>query len=93
MNILESEKYTETRKRRPTGVTVIAILEALRSISGLAAGHSVISIFATMRGAVGGVTGRVASGFGMLGGFFVVVGGFIGANLFIVGIADFLIAV
>ncbi|MGQ9551080.1 MAG: hypothetical protein ACUVUE_01510 [Candidatus Bathycorpusculaceae bacterium] len=89
---MESAKYTKTRKRRPTGVTVIAILEVLRGISGLAAGHIVISIFATMCGAVGGVTGRVPSGFGILGGFFVVVGGFIGASLFIVGIADFFIA-
>jgi hypothetical protein len=92
MNILKSTKDRKPRKRRPTGVTVVAILEVLGGISGLAVGNIVVSIFATMSGAGGGVTGRVASGFGILGGFFATVGGLIGALLFLVGVADFFIA-
>jgi hypothetical protein len=91
MNILKSPKDRKSRKRRPTGVTVVAILEVLGGISGLAAGNIVMSIFATI-GAGGGVTGRVASGFGILGGFFATVGGLIGILLYLAGIADFFIA-
>jgi hypothetical protein len=92
MNILKSPKDRKPRKKRPTGVTVVAILEVLGGISGLAAGNIVMSIFATMSGAGGGVTGRVASGFGILGGFFATVGGLIGAILYLAGVADFFIA-
>ena len=92
MNILKSPKDRKPRKKRPTGVTVVAILEVLGGISGLAAGNIVMSIFATMSGAGGGVTGRVASGFGILGGFFATVGGLIGGLLYLAGIADFFIA-
>jgi hypothetical protein len=91
MNILKSPKDRKPRKKRPTGVTVAAILEVLGGISGLAAGNIVMSIFATI-GADGGVTGRVASGFGILGGFFATVGGVIGGLLYLAGIADFFIA-
>jgi MFS family permease len=92
MNILKSPKDRQPRKKRPTGVTVVAILEVLGGISALAAANIVMSIFATMSGEGGGVTGRVASGFGILGGFFATVGGLIGAILFLVGVADFFIA-
>ena len=92
MNILKSPKDRQPRKKRPTGVTVVAILEVLGGISALAAANIVMSIFATMSGEGGGVTGRVASGFGILGGFFATVGGLIGGILFLVGIADFFIA-
>lgn len=92
MNILKSSKDRNPRKKRPTGVTVVAILEVLGGISGLAAGNIIMSIFATMSGAGGGVTGRVASGFGILGGFFATVGGLIGGILYLAGIADFFIA-
>jgi hypothetical protein len=92
MNILKSPKDRKPRKKRPTGVTVVAILEVLGGISGLAAGNIVMSITATMSGAGGGVTGRVASGFGILGGFFATVGGLIGGVLYLAGIADFFIA-
>jgi hypothetical protein len=92
MNILKSPKDRKPRKKRPTGVTVVAILEVLGGISGLAVGNIVMSIFATMSGAGGGVTGRVASGFGILGGFFATVGGLIGGILYLAGIADFFIA-
>jgi hypothetical protein len=92
MNILKPPKDRKSGKKRPTGVTVIAILEVLGGISGLAAANSVMSIFATMNGVIDGVTGRVASGFGILGGFFAVVGGLIGAILYLVGVADFFIA-
>jgi hypothetical protein len=92
MNILKSPKDRKPRKKRPTGVTVVAILEVLGGISGLAAGNIVMSILATMSGAGGGVTGRVASGFGILGGFFATVGGLIGGLLYLAGIADFFIA-
>ena len=92
MNILKSPKDRKPRKKRPTGVTVVAILEVLGGISALAAANIVMSIFATMSGAGGGVTGRVASGFGILGGFFATVGGLIGAILYLVGVADFFIA-
>jgi hypothetical protein len=92
MNSLESPKDRKPRKKRPTGVTVVAVVEVFGGISALAAADIVMSIFAMMSGAGGGVTGRVASGFGILGGLFAVVGGLIGAILFIVGIADFFIA-
>jgi len=92
MNILKSPKDRKPRKKRPTGVTVVAILEVLGGISGLAAGNIVMSIFATMSGAGGGVTGRVASGFGILGGFFATAGGFIEGILYLAGVADFFIA-
>jgi hypothetical protein len=92
MNILKSSKDRKPRKKRPTGVTVVAVLEVLGGISGLAAGNIVVSIFATMSGAGGRVTGRVASGFGVLGGFFATVGGLIGGILYLAGIADFFIA-
>lgn len=92
MNILKSPKDRKPRKKRPTGATVVAILEVLGGISGLAVGNIVMSIFAMMSGAGGGVTGRVVSGFGILGGFFATVGGLIGGILYIVGIADFFIA-
>jgi hypothetical protein len=92
MNILKSPKDRKSGKKRPTGVPVIAILEVLGGISGLAAANIVMSIFATMGGVIEGVTGRVVSGFGILGGFFAVVGGLIGAILFLVGVADFFIA-
>ena len=92
MNILKSPKDRKPRKKRPTGVTVVAILEVLGGISALAAANIVMSIFAMMSGAGEGVTGRVVSGFGILGGFFAVVGGLIGAILFLVGVADFFIA-
>jgi hypothetical protein len=90
MNILKSPKDRKPRKNRPTGVTAVAILEVLGGISGLAAGNIVMSIFATMSGAGGGVTGRVASGFGILGGFFATAGGLIGGTLYLAGIADFI---
>jgi len=92
MNILKSQKDRKSGKKRPTGVTVVAILEVLGGVSGLAAANIVLSIFATMSGTVGGVTGRVASGFGILEGFFAVVGGLIGSILLLVGIANFFIA-
>ena len=92
MNILKSPKDRKPRKKRPTGVTVVAILEVLGGISGLAVGNIVMSIFAMMSEAGGGVTGRVVSGFGILGGFFATVGGLIGGILFIAGITDFFIA-
>jgi hypothetical protein len=41
---------------------------------------------------IDGVTGRVVSGFGILGGYFAVVGGLLGAILFLVGVADFFVA-
>lgn len=92
MNILKSPKDRKPRKKRPTGVTVVAILEVLGGISGLAAGNIVMTIFATMSGAGGGVTGRVVSGFGTLGSFFATVGGLIGGILYLAGIADFFTA-
>jgi hypothetical protein len=92
MNMLKSPKNRKPRKKRPTGVTVAAILEMLGGISGLAAGNIVMSIFATISGASEGVTGRVASVFGILGGFFATVGGLIGGTLYLAGIADFFIA-
>ena len=92
MNILKPPKDRTPRKKRPTGVTVVAILEVLGGISALAAANIVMSIFTMMSGADGGVTGRVVSGFGILGGFFAVVGGLIGGILFLVGVADFFIA-
>jgi hypothetical protein len=91
VDILKSQKDRKLGKKRPTGVVVVAILEVLGGISSLVAGNVVMSIFATMNGA-GGAPGRVASGFGILGGFFAVVGGLIGGILFLVGIADFFIA-
>jgi hypothetical protein len=92
MKILKPPKDRKPRKKRPTGVTVVAILEVLGGISGLAAGNIVMSILATMSGTGGGVTGRVASGFGILGGFFAAAGGLIAGILFLAGIADFFIA-
>jgi hypothetical protein len=92
MNILKSPRAGKPRKKRPTGIIVVAILEGLGGISGLAVGNIIMSIFGTMSGAGGGVTGRVASGFGILGGFFATVGGLIGGILLLVGIADFFIA-
>jgi hypothetical protein len=89
---LRSPKDRKPRKKRPTGVTVVAILEVLGGISALAAANIVMSIFATISRADGGVTGRVATGFGMLGVFFATVGGLIGGLLYMVGIADFFIA-
>jgi hypothetical protein len=91
MNILNPPEDRKLGKKRPTGVTVIAILEVLGGISALAAANIVLSIFATMSGVNEQVTGRVVSGFGILGGFFAVVGGLIGAILFLVGVADFFI--
>jgi hypothetical protein len=92
MNIVKSPKDGKPRKKRPAGVTVVATLDVLGGISGLAVGNIVMSIFATMSEAGGGVTGRVASGFGILGGFFAVVGGLIAGILYLAGIADFFIA-
>jgi len=90
MNILKSPKDRKPRKKRPAGVTVVAILEVLGGISGLVLGNIVMLILATMSGEGGGVTGPVVSGFGILEGFFQV--GLFGGILFIVGIADFFIA-
>jgi hypothetical protein len=92
MNILKPPKDRKPGKKRPTGVTAVAILEVLGGISALAAANTVMSIFAMMSEANEGVTGRVVSGFGILGGFFAVAGGLIGAILFLVGVADFFIA-
>ncbi len=92
MNILKPPKDRKSRKKRPAIVTVVAILEVLGGISALAAANIVMSIFATMSGVNEGVTGRVASGFGILGGFFAVAGGLIGAILYLAGVADFFIA-
>jgi hypothetical protein len=92
VDILKTSEDRKSGKKRPTGVTAIAILQVLGGISALAAANIVISIFATMSGVNEGVTGRVASGFGILGGFFAVIGGLIGAILLLVGVADFPIA-
>ena len=86
MNILKSQKDRKLGKKRPTGVVVVAILEVLGGISSLAAGGVVMAI------PWGAAPGRVASGFGILGGFFAVVAGLIGGILYLVGIADFFIA-
>ena len=59
------------------GITVVAILEVFGGISGLAVGNIIMSIFAMMSGASGGITGRLVSGFGILGGIFAAVGGLI----------------
>ena len=89
---MKSQKDRKLGKKRPTGVTVVAILEALGGISSLAAANIVMSIFAMMSEVIEGVTGRVVSGFGILGGFLAVVGGLVGGILFLVGIADFFVA-
>jgi hypothetical protein len=92
MNILKSSRDDKLRKKRSTGLIVVAILNVLGGISGLAGGNIVMSISATMSEADGGVTGRVASGFGILGGSFAVAGGFIAGILYLAGAADFFIA-
>jgi hypothetical protein len=92
VDILKPSEVRKSGKKRPNGVTAIAILQVLGGIGALACANIVTSIFATMGGVNGGVTGRVVSGFGILGGFFAFVGGLIGAILFLVGVADFPIA-
>lgn len=92
MIVLKSLKEGEPRKKRPAGVTVVAILEVLGGFGALAFGNIVTTISAMINEAGGEVTGRVVTGFGILGSLFAVVGGLIGGILYLVGIVDFFIA-
>lgn len=90
MNALKSPEDRKPREKRPAGVTVIAILEALGGIVCIVAGRIVMTILVTIMSGGEGAAGQVATGLGPLQGAFQV--GLFGGILFTIGIAAFFIA-
>ena len=85
-----------TGKNRPTGVTVLAVLEILLGLGSLGVGFilAVMSAFlGSLLGSVGvsGTDGVTVSA-GLFGGLFAAVGAIIGGIIIIIGLVNFAIA-
>lgn len=81
-------------KNRPTGVTIIAILEILLGLGSLGVGFILAVMSAFLGSLFGGVTGSEGVTFsaGAFGDLIAAVGGIIGGIIIIIGLLNFAIA-
>ena len=81
---------------RPTGVTVMAILEILLGVGSLAVGFIFAVMSAFLGSLLGGVgvtgSGGVTVSAGLFGGLFAAIGGIIGGIIIVVGLVNFALA-
>jgi len=83
----------ETSKRnRPTGVTVIGVLQILVGLGSLGFGFILAATYAFLGSLLSGGSEGVTFSGGLFGAFFVVVGAIIGGILVLIGIVDLVIA-